>query len=86
MATPVNGGQATPLTRTNSMHAYRLITEDDTSDFCHRVSEALSNGWELYGEPKYVYNPDSGNMRCAQAVIKSVPEVDYSRELKLGAL
>jgi hypothetical protein len=68
------------------MQAYRFITDDDTSDFCHRVSEALSNGWQLHGEPKYVHNPETGQMRCGQAVVKSVPDVAYSRDLKLGTL
>ena len=38
------------------MKAYRFITDDDTSQFCHRVTEALSNGWKLYGEPKMTFN------------------------------
>ncbi|ALI56965.1 DUF1737 domain-containing protein [Celeribacter marinus] len=67
------------------MRAYRLITEDDTSDFCHRVTEALSKGWELHGSPAYAYDESSGKMRCAQAVIKEA-EGEYSRDVKLGAL
>ena len=27
------------------MKGYRFITDDDTVDFCQRVTEALSNGW-----------------------------------------
>ena len=34
---------------------YRLLTADDTSAFCHKVSEAISKGWELYGDPAYAY-------------------------------
>ncbi|MEM5467233.1 MAG: DUF1737 domain-containing protein [Celeribacter marinus] len=67
------------------MRAYRLITEDDTSDFCHRVTEALNKGWELHGSPAYAYDESSGKMRCAQAVIKEA-EGEYSRDVKLGAL
>ena len=33
------------------MKAYRLLTEDDTSAFCHKVTLALSRGWDLYGSP-----------------------------------
>ena len=33
------------------MKIYRLLTEDDTSAFCHKVSEALSKGWVLHGDP-----------------------------------
>jgi len=50
--------------------AYRFITDDDTSKFCHRVTEALSNGWKLYGEPKMTFDKKRGVMRCGQAVVK----------------
>ena len=62
---------------------YRLLTEEDTSAFCHKVSDALAKGWELYGAPSYAYDEDSRMMRCAQAVTKEV-EADYSPEMKLG--
>ncbi len=62
---------------------YRLITEDDTSTFCHRVSEALSKGWDLHGSPAYAHDAATGKMRCAQAVTKKV-EADYSPDMKLG--
>ena len=52
------------------MQIYRLLTEDDTSDFCHKVSEALSKGWTLYGDPQYAFDQANGVMRCAQAVVK----------------
>jgi hypothetical protein len=67
------------------MKAYRLITEDDTSDFCHRVTEALSKGWKLHGNPQYAFDAKRGVMRCAQAVTKKT-DVTYSREVKLGKL
>lgn len=67
------------------MKAYRLLTEEDTSAFCHKVSEALAKGWVLYGDPAYGFDAGSGKMRCAQAVVKEV-EGDYSPDLKLGQL
>lgn len=67
------------------MKAYRLLTEDDTSAFCHKVTDALAKGWELYGDPAYAFDSASGRMRCAQAVTKEV-EGDYSPEMKLGQL
>jgi hypothetical protein len=67
------------------MKAYRLITDEDTSDFCHRVTEALSNGWELHGSPSYAFDAENGVMRCAQAVVKDA-DGDYSRDMKLGSL
>ncbi len=62
---------------------YRLLTEDDTSDFCHKVSAALAQGWELYGDPQYSFDHANGVMRCAQAVTKEV-ETPYTAEMKLG--
>ena len=67
------------------MRAYRLLTAEDTSAFCHKVTEALAKGWELYGSPAYAHDPATGVMRCAQAVVKDVPG-DYSPDMKLGAL
>jgi hypothetical protein len=62
---------------------YRLLTEQDTSAFCHKVSEALGKGWELYGSPSYAFDSANNVMRCAQAVTKDVP-TDYSSDMKLG--
>ena len=66
------------------MMLYRLLTEDDTSAFCHKVSEALSKGWTLYGDPVYAFDSANGVMRCGQAVTKEA-DVEYSPDLKLGA-
>ncbi|MCB5200303.1 hypothetical protein SAMN05428995_101630 [Loktanella sp. DSM 29012] len=62
---------------------YRLLTEDDTSAFCHKVSDALSKGWELYGTPTYAFDHANGVMRCGQAVTKDIP-ADYDPDMKLG--
>ena len=66
------------------MKIYRLLTEDDTSVFCLKVSEALSKGWELYGDPTYAFDASNGVMRCGQAVTKEI-EGGYSPDMKLGA-
>jgi len=66
------------------MRLYRLLTEDDTSAFCHKVTDALNKGWELYGDPTYAYDGNSEVMRCGQAVTKEV-EGDYTPDTKLGA-
>ena len=65
------------------MKLYRILTGDDSSSFCHQVSEALSRGWELHGGPSYAFDANNGVMRCAQAVTKEV-EGEYSPDLKLG--
>jgi hypothetical protein len=67
------------------MRAYRLLTEDDTAAFCHKVTAALAAGWALHGSPAYAYDAARGVMRCAQAVVKDV-DVPYSPDLKLGSL
>ncbi len=66
------------------MQLYRLLTEEDTAAFCHKVTEALNKGWALYGSPAYAYDAGQGVMRCAQAVVKEV-EGDYHPDIKLGA-
>jgi hypothetical protein len=66
------------------MMIYRLLTEDDTAAFCHKVSDALAKGWTLYGDPTYAFDHANGVMRCGQAVTKDV-ETPYSPDMKLGA-
>ena len=61
------------------MKAYRFITEDDTSKFCHRVTEALSSGWKLYGKPKMTFDKKWSVMRCGQAVIKNSPRKIFKK-------
>jgi len=65
------------------MKLYRLLTEHDTSAFCHKVTDALNKGWELYGSPTYAWDAAEGVMRCGQAVIKDAPGT-YTPETKLG--
>jgi hypothetical protein len=65
------------------MKLYRLLTEEDTSAFCHKVTAALNKGWALHGSPSYAFDHVNGVMRCAQAVIKEV-EGDYHPDIKLG--
>ena len=62
---------------------YRLLTEDDTSAFCHKVSEALAKGWDLHGGPTYAFDHANGVMRCGQAVTKEI-DGEYTSEMKLG--
>lgn len=35
---------------------YRLLTGPDDASFCHRVSEALALGYELYGSPTMTFD------------------------------
>ena len=65
------------------MKLYRFLSEEDTSAFCHKVTAALNEGWELYGGPTQAWDHNANVMRCGQAVTKDVPG-DYSPDLKLG--
>jgi hypothetical protein len=58
------------------MKGYRFITDDDTSKLCHHVSEILSRGWKLYGEPQMTFDKKGDVMRCGQAVKK-----DFSKKV-----
>ena len=62
---------------------YRLLTGEDSSAFCHKVSAALADGWILHGSPAYAADPASGIMRCAQAVTKEI-EAPYAPDMQLG--
>ena len=65
------------------MRLYRFLSEDDTSAFCHKVTEALNNGWVLHGSATYAFDAARGVMRCGQAVVKDAPGI-YTPETKLG--
>jgi hypothetical protein len=65
------------------MKLYRLLTADDTSAFCHKVTQALNKGWELYGDPTYAFDQANGVMRCGQAVTKDA-DGTYEAGMKLG--
>ncbi|NND01736.1 MAG: DUF1737 domain-containing protein [Acidimicrobiia bacterium] len=47
---------------------YRLLTGQPDREFCERVSEALDNGYVLYGQP--LFAAEDGNLIAAQAVVR----------------
>lgn len=65
---------------------YRYLTGPDDSAFCHRVTEALSRGWSLYGPPTLTYDGVKGRVICGQAITKDVAGVEYDPDLKLSEL
>ena len=65
------------------MLIYRFLTDDDNSAFCHKVSLALSKGWQLHGGPTYAYDATAQAMRCGQAVVKDIDGA-YHSDMKLG--
>ena len=50
-----------------SRKLYRFLTGPDTADFCQRVSDALAEGYQLYGSPLMVVV--EGEPIVGQAVI-----------------
>ena len=48
---------------------YRLLTGKDDRAFCERVSEALAQGWQLYGSPAITFDAGEGHVKAAQAVL-----------------
>lgn len=65
------------------MLIYRFLTGVDDSSFCHKVSKALSEGWQLHGSPSYGYDPMVKQMKCGQAVTKTVTDQRYDPDKKL---
>lgn len=52
--------------------AYKLLTGIDDSSFCQKVSDALADGYELYGSPSITHN--GKNTIAAQAVVLKKPD------------
>lgn len=65
------------------MKLYRYLTGPDDAAFCHRVSEALSQGWVLHGGPTLAFDAARNQMMCGQAVTKDV-EGDFHPDIKLS--
>ena len=51
----------------DGLPTYRVLTGPDDAAFCHRVSEAVSLGYKLYGTPALTYNGE--NVIVAQALV-----------------
>jgi ribonuclease HI len=47
--------------------SYRVLTGEDTDEFCRRVSEALAEGYQLHGSPSIAY--DGTKTVVAQALV-----------------
>jgi len=54
---------------------YRLLTGKDDRAFCERVSEALAQGWRLYGSPAMTWDGDGQCVKVAQAVVWHAADV-----------
>ena len=65
---------------------YRYLTGPDDAAFCHRVTEALSLGWSLYGSPTLTFDSVKGRVICGQAITKDLDKLEYHADLKLSEL
>ncbi|MBI1868541.1 MAG: DUF1737 domain-containing protein [Methylocystis sp.] len=65
---------------------YRYLTGPDDASFCHRVTQALSMGWSLYGSPALTFDSATGKVICGQAIAKDVEGVEYEADMKLSEL
>ncbi|QCI69558.1 DUF1737 domain-containing protein [Phreatobacter stygius] len=63
---------------------YRYLTGPDDATFCHRVSEAINKGWQLYGHPTLTFDALKGRVVCGQAIVREVEDIAYSPDLKLS--
>jgi hypothetical protein len=65
------------------MNLYRYLTGTDDAAFCHRITEALNRGWQLYGSPTLTYDVEQKRVVCGQAIIK-MTDGKYSPDLDLS--
>lgn len=72
-----------PLSTKKRTTVYRYLTGVDDSSFCHRVSDALSKGWLLYGSPTLTFDAVKGRVICGQAITKDI-EGEYDPQMKLA--
>ena len=62
--------RSAPMVQTpDDRPTYRLLTGKDDRAFCERVSEALAQGWRLYGSPSMTWDGGMDCIKVAQAVI-----------------
>ena len=54
------------------MKVYRYLTGKDDVNFCARVTEALNQGYELYGAPTMTFN--GTDVIVGQAIVKDVED------------
>ncbi|MFY9629226.1 MAG: DUF1737 domain-containing protein [Methylocystis sp.] len=67
-----------------SLTVYRYLTGADDVAFCHRVTQALSMGWSLYGSPTLTFDTAKGRVICGQALTKDVDDLEYKTDIKLS--
>ena len=56
------------------MRRYRFLTGPDDRSFCDRVTEAINEGWELFGDPQLTFDAVKGRVIFGQAIIRDESE------------
>ena len=79
----INSGALVGAALEACMQIYRFLSGEDDSSFCHKVTKALSEGWELHGSPTYAYDGFTKKMRCGQAVTRVAKDQPYDPDKKL---
>lgn len=65
------------------MLIYRFLTGKDDTAFCHKITKALSEGWQLHGAPTYAYDAAEKCMKAGQAVTRVAPDQPYDPDKRL---
>lgn len=65
------------------MLIYRFLTGVDDASFCHKVTKALSEGWQLHGSPSYAWHAENQCMMAGQAITREVADQPYDPDKKL---
>ena len=59
----------------DDMKVYRYLTGKDDVQFCARVTQALNEGYALYGSPSLTFN--GVDVIVGQAIIKEVADASH---------
>ncbi len=68
----------------NNLPSFRILSGPDDASFCHRVSEALGLGYELYGSPTMTFNGE--NVIVAQAMLWKYKHISTSDKIPFQTL
>ncbi|MCS6758731.1 MAG: DUF1737 domain-containing protein [Candidatus Devosia euplotis] len=65
------------------MLIYRFMTGEDDAAFCRKATKALSEGWQLHGNPSYAFDGHNKKMKAGQAVTREIQDQPYDPDKKL---
>ena len=66
------------------MKVYKYLTGKDDVNFCARVTQALNDGYELYGSPTMTFN--GTDVIVGQAIMKDIADASEMPEGLKNAL